>query len=108
MTAHGTVIRAIPSSLTFVALVPAGRIFLLGQDLIRPGQDCSVGYGGRIVLSAIGKLSATEYEERVVGTIEPWGMRGVSRTHTYNVDGSIEALDGYRRVIRWGRTTPPA
>ena len=61
-----------------------------------------MGYGGRIMLSRISMLSATEYEEQVVGMIEPRGMRGVNRTHTYSFDGAMEALDGYRRVPRWG------
>ena len=35
-----------------------------------------------------------------IGTIEPRGLPGFNRTHTYTFDGSIEALDGYRRMLR--------
>jgi hypothetical protein len=79
---------------------PAGRIFVHGDSLVRPGQDCSVEYGQRIVLSAITTLTTDAYEEKIIGSIEPAGVVGVQRTHTYTFDGSIEALDGYRRDLR--------
>jgi hypothetical protein len=79
---------------------PAGRIFRRGNQLIRPGQDCSVMYGHRIVLNAISTLTPEEYLERPIGFIQPDGIRGVQRTPTYTFDGSIEALDGYHRVLR--------
>lgn len=79
---------------------PAGRIFRWDQAMIRPGQDCSERYGGRIVLSEITTLTPDAYAERAVGAIEPRGVPGVSRTHTYTFDGSVEALDGYRQVRR--------
>ncbi len=79
---------------------PAGRIFRLGEAMIRPGQDCSEEYGGRIVLSEITMLTPDAYAEHPVGTIDPRGVPGVSRTHTYTFDGSVEALDAYRRVRR--------
>ena len=85
---------------------PAGRIFRHGNQLIRPGQDCSVAYGRQIILSAISTLTPTEYAERPIGSIRPDHMRGVQRTHTYTFDGSIEALDGYRRVLRLPGRTP--
>lgn len=79
---------------------PAGRVFRWGEDMIRPGQDCSERYGGRIVLSAITTLSPDAYDERRVGSIEPRGLPGFCRTHTYTFDGSVEALDGYRQIWR--------
>ena len=79
---------------------PGGRIFQSGGLLIRPGQDCSVTYGQRIVLNAITVLTPTDYEERPIGTIEPDGMHGVRRTHTYTFSDSTEALDGYLRRLR--------
>jgi hypothetical protein len=79
---------------------PAGRIFRLGDRLVRPGQDCSVAYGHRIALSEITTLTADRYEERPMGSIEPVGLPGFQRTHTYTFDGTVEALDGYRRMVR--------
>ena len=69
-------------------------------ELVRPGQDCSEEYGKRIVLSAITELTPKTYEERPIGSIEPQGLPGISRTHTYTFDGPIEALDGFRRTLR--------
>jgi hypothetical protein len=79
---------------------PGGRIFRRDGVWVRPGQDCSVAYGRRIVLSAITKLTPEAYEEHPIGSIEPEGMAGFRRTHTYTADGPVEALDGYRRVLR--------
>jgi hypothetical protein len=79
---------------------PAGRVFRLGATLVRPGQDCSLAYGGRTVLKAITTLTETDYAERPIGTIEPIGLPGISRTHTYTFDGPVEAVDGYRRRFR--------
>ena len=58
-------------------------------------------YGQRTVLSSITKLTTDEYEEHQIGSIEPVGIPGIQRTHTYSFDGSVEALDGYRRTPRW-------
>jgi hypothetical protein len=75
---------------------PAGRILVSGDSLLRPAQDCTGGYGRRIVLNRIEVLSPDEFREVPIGTIEPRGLAGVIRTHTYSVDDGIEALDGLR------------
>lgn len=89
---------------------PAGRI-LVGRDgvLLRPSQDCIGGYGRRIVLNRIESLSPDEYREVPIGTIEPRGLAGVRRTHTYSRDGPFETLDGLsyqpRFRVGWRRAT---
>jgi hypothetical protein len=80
---------------------PAGRVFEIDGKLVRPGQDCSVSYGRRIVLNEIRTLTTTEYAEAPIATIEPEGIPDVTRTHTYSVDGPVEALDGYLRRRRF-------
>ena len=80
---------------------PAGRVFEIDGKLVRPGQDCSVAYGRRIVLNEIRTLTTTEYAEAPIATIEPEGIHDVTRTHTYSVDGPVEALDGYLRRRRF-------
>lgn len=82
---------------------PAGRIIRDGARLIRPAQDCSEAYGRRIVLNAISRLSTVEYQELPIGSIEPSGVFGIERTHTYTADGPYEVLDGYRRTTRLSR-----
>jgi hypothetical protein len=79
---------------------PAGRLFRQGGLLIRPGQDCSIGYGEAVVLNRVDALSPGEYSETPIDRIEPDWMRGVERTHTYTFDSRYEYLDGYRHVRR--------
>ena len=75
---------------------PAGRIFSRNGDLIRPAQDCSEAYGGRLVFNRIDVLTPTEYREEPVGAIEPAVDTGNLRTHSYDSDGTYEVLDGFR------------
>jgi hypothetical protein len=75
---------------------PAGRIFSRNGHLIRPAQDCSEAYGGRLVFNRIDVLSPTEYREAPIGAIEPAVDTGNLRTHSYDSDGTYEVLDGFR------------
>jgi hypothetical protein len=75
---------------------PAGRIFSRDGHLIRPAQDCSEAYGGRLVFNRIDVLSPTEYREAPIGAIEPAVDSGNLRTHSYDSDGTYEVLDGFR------------
>lgn len=75
----------------------AGRVVECDGRLLRPGQDCSVAYGARIVLSAITTLSRSDYEEHPIATIEPHGVTGIDRVHTFTFAGAFQALDGYER-----------
>jgi hypothetical protein len=75
---------------------PAGRIFSRNGQLIRPAQDCSEAYGGRLVFNRIDVLSPTEYREAPIGAIEPAVDTGNLRTHSYDSDGTYEVLDGFR------------
>jgi len=50
---------------------PAGRPFYYNGSLIRPAQDCSMTYGGRIVFNRIKILSPFEFDEEVIGYFEP-------------------------------------
>jgi hypothetical protein len=79
---------------------PAGRIFEHDGHLLRPAQDCAGAYGRRVVLQEIIRLDREGYEERPWSSIEPTGIRGVLRTHTYTRDGDFEALDGFRHRRR--------
>ena len=85
---------------------PAGRMLRIDGRLVRPGQDCALAYGRRIVLSEVDRLDEGGYAERVVGTIEPTGLRGATRTHTYGSDGDTEVLDAFVRRARLGLIAP--
>jgi hypothetical protein len=79
---------------------PAGRLFVRGGELVRPGQDCSRRYGEAVVLNRVDVLSTVEYQETPVSRIEPSWAHGLERTHTYTFDSGYECFDGYRRVSR--------
>jgi hypothetical protein len=79
----------------------AGSVFVHDGKLIRPAQDCSVNYGRAIRFHEIYRLNPSEYEERLLGGVEPTWAAGVEGTHTYNRAGDFEVLDGV-----WYR--PPA
>jgi hypothetical protein len=79
---------------------PAGRIFRRSGKLLRPSQDCSERYGYATVFNRIERMTETEYREVPVARIEPDWLPGNLGTHTYNSDGGIEAVDGYRLRLR--------
>lgn len=78
---------------------PAGALFLSGDRLIRPSQDCSLRYGHRIVLNEVLELGARRYRERPIATIEPTWSPGLIATHTISRSNRWQALDGARRVV---------
>ena len=73
---------------------PAGRLFFEGGKLIRPSQDCAKAYGYGLIFSEVVKLTETEYEERVVGRVEPGWLAGNQGTHTYTRSSRFELIDG--------------
>jgi len=75
---------------------PAGRIFSQNGHLVRPSQDCSEAYGGRLVFNRVVALSPTEYREEPISAIEPVLDTGNLRTHSYDFDDAYEVLDGFR------------
>jgi hypothetical protein len=81
---------------------PAGRVFARDGHLIRPGQDCSHGYGRAVVLNRIVVLTETAYREVPAGRIGPEWLPGNEGSHTYNADDGYEVLDARRRIRRPG------
>jgi hypothetical protein len=82
---------------------PAGAVFFADGTLIRPGQDCSHGYGHGVTLSRIEVLSTTEYRETAVKTIQPNFARHVCGVHTLNRSTTLEVLDVKLRSKRYGK-----
>jgi hypothetical protein len=82
----------------------AGRPFLHGGVLIRPAQDCTGGYGSRVVFNAVEVLTPDDYRERPVGSLGPnWAAGRNLGAHTYTFDGSWEATDCLGLVSRLRR-----
>jgi hypothetical protein len=72
---------------------PAGQIFRVGDDLIRPAQDGTPAYGSAICFKRILQLSETEYQEELVGRLDPRWREGLAGTHTVNAAGAVTVLD---------------
>jgi hypothetical protein len=72
---------------------PAGRLFRVGDDLIRPAQDCTPGYGTAIVFKRILRLDPDVYSEEPVGRIDPDWAPGLVGTHTINAAGQLTVID---------------
>ncbi len=75
----------------------AGRPQIFNNILYRPAQDCSLRYGHRIIWNKINELSPTEFEEEIVGAIDPEWINGLDATHTINIQGNYFILDGYTK-----------
>jgi hypothetical protein len=83
---------------------PAGRPFFHGEALIRPAQDCTEGYGSRVVFNAVELLTTEDYRERPVGSLGPdWAAGRNLGAHTYTFDGAWEATDCLGLVSRLHR-----
>jgi hypothetical protein len=88
----------------------AGPIFSTESGLIRPGQDCSVTYGGALTLNRIVALDAGHYIEEPVRHIPPippyrHGLHTICPMGDRTViDGKVwrvHALDPLRKVYSW-------
>ena len=70
---------------------PAGRLFMDGDRVIRPAQDCASDYGEGIVLQRVLTLSRSDYQEETVTRIEP--LPGTAGVHTLDHNGDFEVMD---------------
>ena len=50
---------------------PAGRPFVIGDQLYRPAQDCSRTYGGAVNVMAVDELTPDAFREHVALRLEP-------------------------------------
>jgi hypothetical protein len=87
---------------------PAGRILRDGDRLLRPGQDCSGGYGSALVLSELLRLTPSEYAEAPAGRIEPAWDSAARGTHTIDHDGGLQVMDLKRLDSRFPRRSARA
>jgi len=55
-----------------------------------------------LAVNEVVTLTPSEYDERTILTVEPTLFGDLMATHTYNWEGSIEAIDG-QRLIRTSR-----
>lgn len=92
--------RANPVAWSVEHARPAGAVFRVGADLIRPAQDCKDAYGRATVLHQITELTPDRYRERVVQTLHAdWDPR-ITGVHTFNRQGDVTVIDCKLRIPR--------
>jgi len=74
----------------------AGHLFTVGGRFYRPVQDCSTDYGMAVRLMEILILTPEHFEEREAAVITTAWHREAFRTHTWNIGGRLECIDGRR------------
>ncbi|WP_324759920.1 glucosamine inositolphosphorylceramide transferase family protein [Haloarcula sp. GH36] len=79
---------------------PAGTPWTEDGTLYRPGQYCAGGYGKRVVVNRVDRLTPTAFEETVVGELVPDadGPYAGGR-HTLAANEDITVIDGYHSVV---------
>jgi hypothetical protein len=79
---------------------PAGSLFTIADELYRPAQDCSVTYGGAVVINRIERLTATEFAERPINKLTPApGGAYPDGLHTVSSAGNLTLVDGKRHKL---------
>ena len=72
---------------------PAGCLYFEDGQLIRPGQDCSKGYGYAVELHRVDVLSKTDYQETPFARITPDLIPGSRGIHTVNQNAQYRVMD---------------
>ena len=73
---------------------PAGQFFMRGNELWRPAQDCSTGYGAGLVLARVDRLDFKGFSQTIGAVLRPnsaWPGLGM---HTFNLANGLEVVDG--------------
>ena len=73
---------------------PAGAVTKMNGALWRPVQDCSKGYGKKLVLARIDALDADHFAQTGMKLISPGADWPGNRLHTLNRWGRLECIDG--------------
>jgi hypothetical protein len=73
---------------------PAGKLFRDRGRLIRPSQDCGKAYGYALNFSEVMVLNEHDYQERIIGGVQPEWAKGNLGTHTYTRTDEFEVIDG--------------
>lgn len=79
---------------------PGGVPFIHEGVLYRPAQNCSVTYGGSIVINKVLKLTPDEFYEETINSIEPVkGSQFSKGLHTLSKAGDYTLIDGKKYQI---------
>lgn len=92
---------------------PAGNFFRLGDQYIRPAQDCTESYGCALNFYEVTHVAENSYEEKLIKKVYPEEIRSdLERKHqgihTYNFSDSYEVIDikGYETDLLYHITRP--
>lgn len=80
-----------PAKVDVSSARPAGRMFSLGTDIVRPFQDSVGGYGAGLGFARVDRLDASGYAETKLMALRP--APPLSGLHTYNRGGGFEVID---------------
>ena len=76
---------------------PAGTPFYYSGCLYRPAQDCSRGYGRRIIINKVLRLTPAEFIEEPVASVDPLKKGPYpDGLHTISAVGDVTLIDGMR------------
>ncbi|MFC6974691.1 hypothetical protein ACFQL1_08345 [Halomicroarcula sp. GCM10025709] len=79
---------------------PAGTPWTEDGTLYRPGQYCAGGYGKRVVVNRVDRLTPTAFEETVVGELAPGDDDPYAGgRHTLAANEDVTVIDGYHPVV---------
>lgn len=76
---------------------PAGPLWLENGQLYRPAQNCSGGYGSKISIKRVTKLSPQTFAEEPAGEISFGQGNGLLGPHTIQCSAGLEVVDVYAR-----------
>jgi hypothetical protein len=82
---------------------PAGRVVVRGGRLLRPVQDGRFGYGAALAVAEITRLDEENFEQEVIGRLQPGQWWPGRRLHTLNRAGRLECIDGSAMSPRFWR-----
>ncbi len=78
---------------------PAGPIFQLNNNLIRPAQNCTRTYGGSIIFNKIIELTKDTYAEQYWGSLNPDPISSYpDGIHHISSNGTYTVIDGKRLI----------
>jgi hypothetical protein len=79
-----------------------GTPFVHEGGLYRPAQDCSGGYGRRLVLQRVARLTPEEFREEPARVLDPVPGPYLEGIHTLSAVGARTLLDGKRSRFKPG------
>jgi hypothetical protein len=76
----------------------AGATWFEDGQLIRPAQDCSVSYGGGLVICRVDKLDLSGYGQTAIGAVTASSGSKNFGIHTLNSVGALQVIDVFGEV----------